>query len=50
VAALAGRLILGQHLAVAGYVVIVLVTVASIGAVRSARDRLVESDTRMITA
>jgi inner membrane transporter RhtA len=50
VAALAGWLILGQHLAVAGYVAIVLVTVASIGAVRSARERLVESDTRMITA
>jgi inner membrane transporter RhtA len=50
VAALAGWLILGQHLAVTGYVAIVLVTVASIGAVRSARDRLVETDTRMITA
>jgi inner membrane transporter RhtA len=50
VAALAGWMILGQHLAVTGYVAIVLVTVASIGAVRSARDRLVESDTRLITA
>ena len=39
VAAVAGWLILGQHLAVTGYVAIVLVTVASIGAVRSARDR-----------
>jgi inner membrane transporter RhtA len=40
VAAVAGWLILGQHLAVTGYVAIVLVTAASIGAVRSARDRL----------
>jgi inner membrane transporter RhtA len=50
VAAVAGWLILGQHLAVTGYVAIVLVTVASIGAVRSARERLAESDTRLITA
>ena len=50
VAAIAGWLILGQHLAVTGYVAIVLVTVASIGAVRSARERLVQSDTRLITA
>jgi len=50
VAALAGWLILAQHLAVSGYVAIVLVTVASIGAVRSARDRLAHSDTRLITA
>jgi inner membrane transporter RhtA len=50
VAAVAGWLILGQHLAVTGYVAIVLVTVASIGAVRSARERLVASDTRLITA
>jgi inner membrane transporter RhtA len=50
VAAVAGWLILGQHLAVTGYVAIVLVTVASIGAVRSARQRLVEGDTRLITA
>jgi len=50
VAAVAGWLILGQHLAVTGYVAIVLVTVASIGAVRSARDRLGHSDTRLITA
>ena len=50
VAAVAGWLILGQHLAVTGYVAVVLVTVASIGAVRSARERLVESDTRLITA
>ena len=39
VAALAGWLILGQHLAVTGYLAIVLVTVASIGAVRSASGR-----------
>ena len=50
VAAVAGWLILGQHLAVTGYVAIVLVTVASIGTVRSARDRLGHSDTRLITA
>jgi inner membrane transporter RhtA len=50
VAAVAGWLILGQHLAVTGYVAIVLVTAASIGAVRSARDRLRHSDTRLITA
>jgi inner membrane transporter RhtA len=50
VAALAGWLMLGQHLAVTGYVAIVLVTVASIGAVRSARERLASSDTRLITA
>jgi inner membrane transporter RhtA len=50
VAALAGWLILGQHLAVSGYLAIVLVTVASVGAVRSARDRLAHSDTRLITA
>jgi inner membrane transporter RhtA len=50
VAAMAGWLILGQHLAVTGYVAIVLVTVASIGAVRSARDRLAGNDTRLITA
>jgi len=50
VAAVAGWLILGQHLAVTGYVAIVLVTVASIGAVRSARDRLGHNDTRLITA
>ena len=50
VAAIAGWLILGQHLAVTGYVAIVLVTAASIGAVRSARDRLGHTDTRLITA
>ncbi len=50
VAAVAGWLILGQHLAVTGYVAIVLVTVASIGAVRSARGRLAERDTRLLTA
>jgi inner membrane transporter RhtA len=50
IAALAGWLILGQHLAVTGYVAIVLVTVASIGAVHSARNRLTHSDTRPITA
>jgi inner membrane transporter RhtA len=50
VAALAGWLILGQHLTVTGYMAIVLVTVASVGAVRSARDRLGHSDTRLITA
>jgi inner membrane transporter RhtA len=50
VVAVAGWLILGQHLAVTGYVAIVVVTVASIGAVRSARERLAEGDTRLITA
>lgn len=50
VAAVAGWLILGQHLAVTGYVAIVLVTVASIGAVRAARERLGLGDTRLITA
>ncbi|MDT5236946.1 MAG: inner rane transporter RhtA [Mycobacterium sp.] len=50
VAAVAGWLILGQHLAVTGYVAIVLVTMASIGAVRAARERLGQSDTRLITA
>jgi inner membrane transporter RhtA len=35
---------------VTGYMAIVLVTVASIGAVRSARDRLGHNDTRLITA
>jgi inner membrane transporter RhtA len=50
VAAVAGWLILGQHLAVTGYVAIVLVSVASIGAVRAARERLGQSDTRLITA
>jgi inner membrane transporter RhtA len=39
IAALAGWLVLGQHLAVTGYVAIVLVTVASIGAVRTASGR-----------
>jgi inner membrane transporter RhtA len=39
VAAVAGWLILGQHLAVTGYLAIVLVTAASIGAVRSATVR-----------
>lgn len=39
IAALAGWLILDQHLAVTGYLAIVLVTVASIGAVRSASGR-----------
>jgi inner membrane transporter RhtA len=50
VAAIAGWLILGQHLAVTGYVAIVLVTMASIGAVRAARDRLAQKDTGLITA
>jgi len=50
VAAVAGWLILGQHLSATGYGAIVLVTVASIGAVRSARERLAGSDTRLITA
>jgi len=50
VAALAGRLMLGQHLAVAGYLAIALVTIASIGAVHSARERLAASDTRLLTA
>ncbi len=48
VAAIAGWLMLGQHLSVTGYVAIALVTVASIGAVRSARERLA-GDTRLIT-
>ena len=39
IAALAGWFILGQHLAVTGYVAIVLVTAASIGAVHSASGR-----------
>jgi inner membrane transporter RhtA len=50
VAAVAGWLILGQHLALTGYVAIVLVTVASIGAVRAAREQLAKRDTRMMTA
>jgi inner membrane transporter RhtA len=50
VAALAGWLILGQHLAATGYLAIVLVTVASIGAVRAARDHLGHNDTQLITA
>ena len=43
VAAIAGWLVLRQHLAVTGYLAIVLVTVASIGAVRTARERRVPS-------
>jgi inner membrane transporter RhtA len=50
VAAVAGWLILGQRLTVTGYVAIVLVTVASIGAVRAVRERLADNDTRLITA
>jgi inner membrane transporter RhtA len=50
IAALAGWLILGQHLAVTGYLAIVLVTVASIGAVHSARGRMKGKDTRPIFA
>ena len=50
VAALAGWLILGQHLTVAGYLAIVLVTAASIGAVRSAGGRAQGTDTGLITA
>lgn len=50
VAAVAGWLILGQRLAVTGYAAIALVTVASIGAVRAVRERLADSDTRLITA
>ncbi len=50
IAALAGLLILHQHLAPTGYLAIVLVTAASIGAVRSTRERLAGSDTRPITA
>jgi inner membrane transporter RhtA len=49
VAAVAGWLMLGQHLAVTGYAAIVLVTVASIGAVHSARDRLAHNDTQLVT-
>ncbi len=49
IAALAGWLILGQHLALTGYLAIVLVTVASIGAVHSARDRI-KGDRPPITA
>jgi hypothetical protein len=37
IAALPGWLVLGQQLGLAGYLAIVLVTVASIGAVRSSR-------------
>ncbi len=48
-ARVAGWLILGQHLAVTGYVAIVLVTVASIGAVRAAPELLAQSDTGLIT-
>jgi inner membrane transporter RhtA len=50
IAALAGWLILGQHLAVTGYLAIVLVTVASIGAVHSARGRMKVKDARPIIA
>jgi inner membrane transporter RhtA len=50
VAAVAGWLILSQHLAVTGYFAIVLVTVASIGAVHSAQERMKGKDTRPITA
>ena len=50
VAAVAGWLMLGQYLALTGYVAIVLVTVASIGAVRGARERLTDRDTRLIGA
>jgi inner membrane transporter RhtA len=50
VAALAGWFILGQHLAVTGYLAIVLVTAASIGAVRSASGRAQGTDTGLITA
>ncbi len=50
VAAVAGWLVLGQQLAATGYVAIVAVTAASIGAVRSARNRLTQGDTRLITA
>jgi inner membrane transporter RhtA len=48
VAAVAGWLVLGQHLAATGYAAIVLVTVASIGAVHTARDRLAHSETRPV--
>jgi inner membrane transporter RhtA len=50
VAAVAGWLILGQHLAVTGYLAIALVTLASIGAVRAAHDRLASGDAGLITA
>lgn len=50
IASLAGWLILGQHLAVTGYLAIFLVTAASIGAVHSARTRLGDKDSRLITA
>jgi inner membrane transporter RhtA len=50
IAALAGWLILSQHLAVTGYLAIMLVTVASIGAVHSAQERMKGKDTRPITA
>ena len=40
VAAVAGWLILGQHLSLTGYLAIMLVTAASIGAVHSVRDRM----------
>lgn len=44
IAALAGWLILAQHLSVTGYVAIVLVTLAGIGAVRTASERVVAPD------
>jgi inner membrane transporter RhtA len=50
VAALAGWFVLGQHLAITGYLAIVLVTTASIGAVRSARNLLMHNDTQLITS
>jgi inner membrane transporter RhtA len=49
VAAIAGWLVLGQHLAITGYGAIALVTAASIGAVHSARDRLAHSGTQLVT-
>jgi inner membrane transporter RhtA len=50
VAAVAGWLILGQDLTVTGYVAIMLVTVASIGSVRSARESLADADARLLTS
>jgi inner membrane transporter RhtA len=50
VAAVAGWLVLGQDLTVTGYVAIMLVTVASIGSVRSARESLADADARLLTS
>ena len=48
IAALAGWLVLGQQLGWAGYLAIVLVTIASIGAVRSTRRHAPDDAPRVI--